>query len=121
MQGGAPRPHEDAGVARRREGNCSLLRRVVDEGQVDAEIQASFTLERLERSENFLSLLYYFGLLSIGEADAGWTRLHIPNKMARRLLCDLLRDVYGDVDALPDPAQAHQVGRSRLEEGAGHA
>ena len=91
MQVCAPSPHGDADAAWRPRSNLSLLRRVVDDGQMDAEIQASFTLERL-RGENFLSLLYYFGLLSIREKVAGWTCLHIPNQMSRRLLCDLLRD-----------------------------
>ena len=60
MQIRAPSPHEDAGAIWRPRSNLSLLRRVVDDGQMDAEIQASFTLERL-RGENFLSLLYYVG------------------------------------------------------------
>ena len=113
MQVGTPSPHEDASATWRPRGNVELLQRLVDEGQMDAEIQASFTLERLERGENFLSLLYYFGLLSIQEKVAGWTCLHIPNQMSRRLLCDLLRDA-DDVGArLPDRARVPQAQRRR--------
>ena len=81
-----PRPYEDAGAPSRPRGNLDLLRRVLDGRQVDAEIQASFTLEHLERGENFLSLLYYFGLLSIRDTATGCTRLQIPNQTARRLI-----------------------------------
>ena len=96
VQIGTPSPHENAGATWRPRGNFELLRRLVDEGQMDAEIQANFTLERLERGENFLSLLYYVGLLSVRKGGAGGTCLHIPNQVARRLLYDLLRDVHND-------------------------
>ena len=99
MQRGSPNPPEDAGAGWRPRGNFDLLRRVVDEGQVEAEIQANFTLEHLERGENFLSLLYYFGLLSIREDGVERTRLHIPNLTAYRQFYDLLRDIYSDFDA----------------------
>ena len=99
---GVPGQHEDTGGAWRPKGNFDLLRRVVDEGHTQATIQAAFTLERLEQSENFLSLLYYEGLMSIREDFVGRSRLHIPNLTARRLLHDLLRDVYQDVDAPSD-------------------
>ena len=81
-------------------GNFDLLRQVVGEGQADADIQASFPLERLAQSDNFLSLLYYFGLLSIRETIGGRTRLHIPNQTVRQLLYGHLRDAYKDVGVL---------------------
>ena len=96
IQAGAPSPHEDADATWRPRSNFELLRLLVDEGQMDAEVQASFALERLERGENFLSLLYYVGLLSVGKDGAGGTRLQIPNRMAQRLLYDLLHDVRHD-------------------------
>ena len=98
MQVDAPSPHEDAGATWRPRGNFELLRLLVDESQMDAEIQASFTLERLERGENFLSLLYNFGLLSIQEGGVERTRLRISNLTACRQFYDLLRDVCSDID-----------------------
>ena len=87
-RGGFFSPSEDAGAAWRPEGNFELLRRLVDEGQVDVQIQASITLERLEQGENFPSLLYCVGLLSVWEDSAGCARLQIPNQIVRRLLYD---------------------------------
>ena len=105
-QGGGVRPDgaggsdESAGAGRQLNGNFDLLRQVVGEGQADAEIQASFPLERLDQRDNFLSLLHYFGLLSIREAVAGDVRLHIPNQTVRQLLYGHLRDAYDDVGVL---------------------
>ena len=57
----------------------------------------SFPLERLGDRENFVSLLHYFGLLSIRGTSAGVPRLGIPNQTVRRLLYGYLRDAYRDV------------------------
>ena len=85
----------DAGV--RFNGNFDLLRHVAGEGGAEADVNLSFPLEELAEPENFLSLLYYFGLLSIRGASEGATRLGIPNQTVRRLLYGYLRDGYRDV------------------------
>ena len=110
MQRGASNADKNAGAAWRPKSNLELLRRVVDEGQMEVEIQTVFTLERLHRGENFLSLLYYFGLLSVREDDTGRTCLYIPNQTAHRVLHDLLCDADNDGGARqPDRAQVHQT------------
>ena len=81
-------------------GNFDLLRHVIGEGAADGDVQASFPLERLDRRENFLSLLHYFGLLSIRGTVDGVPRLGIPNQTVRRLLYGHLRDAYDDVGVL---------------------
>jgi len=84
-------------VNRRLNGNFDLLRHIVGEGWVDSEIQDGFPLEDLQERENFLSLLHYFGLLSIREVRDGGPRLAIPNQTVRRLMYDYLRGGYRDV------------------------
>ena len=84
-------------VGNRLNGNFDLLRRVIGEERVEADIQPSFPLERLNERENFLSLLHYFGLLSIREVVDGETVLGIPNQTVRHLLYGHLRDAYRDV------------------------
>ena len=78
-------------------GNFDLLHQVVNEGWVDSEIESGFPLDRLDRRENFLSLLHYFGLLSIREVRSGVPRLGIPNQTVRKLMYGYLRDAYQDV------------------------
>ena len=78
-------------------GNFDLLRNVAGEGGAAGDVRLSFPLEELVEPENFLSLLYYFGLLSIRGASEGRTLLGIPNQTVRRLLYGYLRDGYRDV------------------------
>ena len=78
-------------------GNFDLLRNVAGTGGAEADVNLTFPLEGLVEPENFLSLLYYFGLLSIRGSANGATRLGIPNQTVRRLLYGYLRDGYRDV------------------------
>ena len=84
-------------VNRQLNGNFDLLRDIIGEGVADSNIEISFPLEQLDQPENFLSLLYYFGLLSIREVVRGVPRLGIPNQTVRRLMYGYLRDAYRDV------------------------
>ena len=84
-------------VNRQLNGNFDLLRHVIGEGWVDGELQDGFPLDELDQRENFLSLLHYFGLLSIREVRDGSVRLGIPNQTVRRLMYGYLRDGYRDV------------------------
>ncbi len=80
-------------------GNFDVLRQVVAEERADAHVQDSFPLERLAERENFLSLLHYFGLLSIRGTVEGRPLLGIPNQTVKRLLFGHLRGAFEDVGA----------------------
>ena len=80
-------------------GNFDLLRQVVAEEQADVHIRDSFPLKRLTERESFLSLLHYFGLLSIRATVEGTPRLGIPNQTVKRLLFGHLREAFEDVGA----------------------
>ena len=83
--------------ARQFNGNFDLLRHLIGEGEAEADINLSFPLDELDEPENFLSLLYYFGLLGIRGVSGGTTRLGIPNQTVRRLMYGYLRRAYRDV------------------------
>ena len=83
--------------ARRLNGNFDLLRHLIGEGEAEADLNLSFPLEELDEPENFLSLLYYFGLLSIRGVSGGAVRLGIPNQTVWRLMYGYLRRAYRDV------------------------
>ena len=85
-------------VGRQLNGNFDLLRHIIGEGETHSDIQVSFPLELLDQPENFLSLLFYFGLLSIRGVESGLPRLGIPNQTVRRLMYGYLRDAYRDVE-----------------------
>ena len=86
-------------VGRQLNGNFDLLRNIIGEERVDVlRIQPSFPLKQLTDEENFLSLLHYFGLLSIRAVAGGAPRLGIPNQTVKRLMYGYLRDGYRDVE-----------------------
>ena len=84
-------------VNRQLNGNFDLLRHIIGEQTAKSTIQISFPLEQLDQRENFLSLLHYFGLLSIQDVERGVPRLGIPNQTVKRLMYGYLRDAYKDV------------------------
>ena len=84
-------------VNRQLNGNFDLLRHLLGEGWVDIELRSGFPLEELTQRANFVSLLHYFGLLSIRELRDDVPRLAIPNQTVRRLMYGYLRDGYRDV------------------------
>jgi hypothetical protein len=79
---------------RRLNGNFSRLRAIIETGRINAEIAISFPVENLIKPNNFISLLYYFGLLSYREEG----ELVIPNRTVQKLMYSYLRDGYEDVD-----------------------
>ena len=85
-------------VGKRLNGNFDLLRHLAGEERAEVRLQPSFPLERLAKRDNFLTLLHYFGLLSIRGAVGGETALGIPNRTVRHLLYGFLRDAYEDMD-----------------------
>ena len=84
-------------VGKQLNGNFDLLRDVIGKEQVDADIQPGFPLAELTEPENFLSLLHYFGLLSIRDVQGVMPTLAIPNQTVKRLMYGYLRDAYRDV------------------------
>jgi hypothetical protein len=79
-------------------GNFSRLREIIDTGEQVGNIQVSFPVEALFQPENFVSLLYYLGLLTFaGERDAR-PLLKIPNQTIRQLMYGYLREAYHDVE-----------------------
>ena len=87
----------DGTQARRPNGNFDVLRQVIAYGEADSRIVSGFPLKGLSKRENFLSLLHYFGLLSIRGAPEGVPRLGIPNQTVRRLMYGYLRDAWEDM------------------------
>ena len=84
-------------VNRQLNGNFDLLRHLLGEGWVDSELSTGFPLDELKQRANFVSLLHYFGLLSIRDVRENVLRLAIPNQTVRRLMYGYLRDGYRDV------------------------
>ncbi len=79
-------------------GNFSELRKIIETGETQCELQVSFPLEHILDTDNFISLLYYFGLLTITGTEGGYQVLRIPNMTVRKLMYGYIRDAYRDAD-----------------------
>jgi hypothetical protein len=79
---------------KRLNGNFSYLTKIIETEQVhSSSVVTSFPVERLTEPENFISLLYYFGLLTYKGHQ-----LKIPNQTVRKLMYSYLREGYKDVN-----------------------
>jgi len=83
---------------RRLNGNFSRLEYILKTGGIISDISESFPLEYITEPENFISLLFYFGLLSYQISYQGTDNLRIPNQTVRQLMYGYLREGYKDVD-----------------------
>ncbi|HLP60964.1 MAG TPA: AAA family ATPase [Candidatus Deferrimicrobium sp.] len=75
-------------------GNFSMLKRIMEAGGTSANIVKGFPLEELLDMENFTSLLFYLGLLTIKGTDRNKLRLEIPNETIKRLYYDYIKGAY---------------------------
>jgi len=79
-------------------GNFDQLREIIKEGETSSELAKGFPLEKLTDRENFISLLFYFGLLKIKKKEAPGLVLEIPNETIRRLYYDYIKEGYEETD-----------------------
>jgi len=77
-------------------GNFGRLKEIIEKGETSAELQEGFPLEELVDENNFISLLFYFGLLSIVRSELNEQVLEIPNETIRRLYYDYIKKGYED-------------------------
>lgn len=75
-------------------GNFNRLEQIVETGGIASIVVDSFPVESLMQPENFVSLLFYFGLLSY--ADPAYLR--IPNQTVQQLMYSYLREGYRDME-----------------------
>ena len=77
-------------------------------GEIQFELEESFSAEAIINPENFRSLFHYYGILSMSERRKGMTYFRIPNACVERQLFGYLRDSYRRVK------QPDWIGWSRL-------
>ncbi|MBF0450585.1 MAG: AAA family ATPase [Candidatus Magnetomorum sp.] len=78
-------------------GNFSRLKSIIEKQEILSNIKKSFPVSELIKQENFISLLYYFGLLTIQEEKRGKYLLRIPNQTILSLMYGYIRSGFEDV------------------------
>lgn len=100
--------------------NASVIQRIVEEGAIFSELQTHFPAEQLTQPANFVSLLYFFGMLTYGGTYRGQTRLIIPNQVVREQIYGYLIQAYHEADLTQDEAQRTQLDNRLAYDGALH-
>ena len=74
-------------------GNYDVLEEVLENGQVAAVITAQFSFEKQWTRDDFISLLFYLGLLTIKNLSLGNLYFQVPNYVIRDLYYQYFREV----------------------------
>ena len=77
-----------------------ILYKIAQDGEIRENVNLSFPAYRMADKENFVSLLFYYGMLTIGEPFGAKTRLVIPNNNVRLQYYDYLMRGYQDIAAI---------------------
>ncbi len=86
----------------------NIIHEVTEKGFIVAELKESFDASRLIDRENFISLLFYYGMLTIGGIRGARLRLIIPNNNVRLQYYDWLLREYDRI-AHVDVSQLQEV------------
>ena len=83
---------------KRLNGNFSRIRHIAEKGEITADIRTGFPAERLIDPDNFISLLFYFGILTIDRVERGKSVLKVPNLTIRQVLFSYIEQGYYEAD-----------------------
>ena len=78
--------------------DASAIQTLVSQGYITGELKESFPAANIVDSDNFVSLLYYFGMLTVSGTYKGKTKLIIPNQVVREQLYTYLLNTYNEAD-----------------------
>ncbi len=70
--------------------DASVIQTLVSQGYITGELKKGFPALNITNPDNFISLLYYFGMLTISGIDKGKTKLTIPNLVVQEQLYTLI-------------------------------
>ena len=92
--------------------NASIIQHIVETGTITAELKDHFPSEDITNPNNFVSLLYYFGMLSIADEYQEEVVFRIPNQVVREQMYGYLTRAYQENDLSVD-----EYRRSKLMSG----
>ncbi|WP_455666044.1 AAA family ATPase [Phocaeicola sp.] len=78
--------------------DASIIQTLVSQGYITGELKKGFPAINITNSDNFVSLLYYFGMLTISGTYKGKTKLTIPNQVVREQIYTYLLSTYDEAE-----------------------
>ena len=89
--------------------DASAIQQLVTKGYVTGKLVENFPADQINNPDNFVSLLFYFGMVTIdGEYD-GATKFIIPNEVVRDQMYTYLLDTYKENDLIYDTYNKTQL------------
>ena len=85
--------------------DASVIQHIVETGGITAKLKDSFPSETITQPDNFVSLLYYFGMLTIAGTRRGQIVFRIPNQVVREQIYGYLTEAYRDNELSMDDWQ----------------
>ena len=79
-------------------GNFSKLKELIENGEITAYLHDSFQVHELTDTDKFVSLLYYFGLITIVAEKEGNHLFKIPNETIKTFNSEYIREAYRDTN-----------------------
>jgi hypothetical protein len=78
-------------------GRKSIIYEIAETGGITANLVGYFPASEMIKRENFVSLLYYYGMLTIQGSDGFSLRLGIPNNNVRKQYYGYLLEEYDNI------------------------
>ena len=89
--------------------DASIIQELVTKGFVTGMLNENFPAERINDPDNFLSLLFYFGMVTIDGTYKGATKFIIPNEVVRDQMFTYLLDTYSENDLTFERFEKNQL------------
>ena len=101
--------------------DASVIQTLVSQGYITGELKKGFPATSITNPDNFVSLLYYFGMLTISGTYKGKTKLTIPNQVVREQLYAYLLSTYDEADLNFSSYEKNELSSSLAYDGSWQA
>ena len=91
--------------------DASVIQTLVSQGYITGELKRGFPASGITNADNFVSLLYYFGMLTISGMYEGETKLTIPNLVVQEQLYTYLLSTYNEADLSFSSSEKSELSR----------
>ena len=90
--------------------NIKKLEEIIEHGQVASIVTARFSIDKIHETKNFLSLLYYMGLVTIDKGTLGERLLKIPNYTSKTMYWEYMENMIMERNSemIYDPSVIYQ-------------
>jgi hypothetical protein len=76
--------------------NLKDLENIIEHTQTHAEVVNRFSIEKLHDEDNFISLLFYMGLITIDNSNPEIPQVKIPNYSVKTMFWEYIKDIMRD-------------------------